>query len=145
SLIVATIFPPGPAAIEAVPLPGLTAPAGWSVRVDRSMIMPERVVAARILPSGLNSAAEAVTCTALVRRKRAASHHRAIPSQPPVARLLLTGLKATDSTPPSQLLDAVTAGPLCLWVATSHTRILPSLFPVASSPPSELNAIEFTP
>ena len=71
----------------------------------------------------------------------ATSHNRTVPSSLPVARVLPSGLNATDQTAPA---CAVRGLPIWRWVATSHNRTVPSSLPVARVLPSGLNATDQT-
>src|SRR5215472_3646149 len=69
------------------------------------------------------------------------SHNRTVPSWLPVARVLPSGLNATDQTPPACAMRGL---PIWRWVATSHSRAVPSWPPVARVLPSGLNATDQT-
>ena len=69
----------------------------------------------------------------------ATSHNRTVPSSPPLARVLPSGLNATDKTWPVWPVRGSPAG----WpVATSHSRTVPSSLPLARVLPSGLNATD---
>ena len=72
-------------------------------------------------------------------RRVATSHNRTVPSPLPVARVLPSGLNATESTAP---VWPVRGFLLWRWVATSHNRTVPSPLPLARVLPSGLNATE---
>ena len=72
-------------------------------------------------------------------RPVATSHSRTVPSSPPLARVLPSGLNATAMTEP---VWPVSGLPICRRVATSHSRTVPSSPPLARVLPSGLNATE---
>ena len=69
----------------------------------------------------------------------ATSHSRTVPSPLPLARVLPSGLNATESTGP---VWPVSGPPIGRPVATSHSRTVPSALPLARVLPSGLNATE---
>src|SRR5262249_56502189 len=75
----------------------------------------------------------------------ARSHNDTVPPVPsllPAARVLPSGLNATDVTgPPGPLMTGV---PIGRWVAGSHNRTPPSSLPAARVLPSRLKATELT-
>ena len=76
----------------------------------------------------------------LVGRGVATSHNRTVPSASPVARVLPSGLNATQSTEPVLLRER----PIGWRVGTSHNCTVSSAAPLARVLPSGLNATEST-
>ena len=71
----------------------------------------------------------------------ATSHSRTVPSSLPLARVLPSGLNATEQTASVWPVSGLPIG----WpVATSHNRTVPSSLPLARVLPSGLNATETT-
>ena len=78
----------------------------------------------------------------------ATSHSRTVPSPPPgtpsplpLARVLPSGLNATELTFPAWPVRGL---PICRRVAAFHSRTVPSSLPLARVLPSGLNATELT-
>src|SRR6266699_354565 len=69
-------------------------------------------------------------------------HSRAVPAASAVARVLPSGLNATEYTAIAPTVSD--APPTCSLVATFHSRAVPSAPPVARVVPSGLNATEYT-
>ena len=71
----------------------------------------------------------------------ATSHSRTVLSPLPLARVLPSGLNATEKTLP---VWPVSGAPTGRWLATSHSRTVLSSLPLARVLPSGLNATEST-
>src|SRR6516225_3910489 len=82
------------------------------------------------------SAAVAMFCPGV-----ATFQNRTVPSELPLAKVLRSGLNATELTGPVWPVRAA----ICRRVATSHRMAVPLLLPVARVVPSGLNATEVTP
>jgi hypothetical protein len=62
-----------------------------------------------------------------------------VPPSPPLARVLPSGLNATEKTAPMWPVNAL---PIRRWVATSHNCAVSERLPLATVVPSGLNATE---